>query len=79
MMRHWVKLVCAASLGAFAVLGASMDASAQNWVKKYDGVEYTSYNGLHAVRIDLDLVGVNITPKISVKRGHDAEEIRGDV
>ena len=43
------------------------EAHAQSWVKQLDGVEYATIDRVHAVRIDLDLVGVSIFPKVSAK------------
>ena len=52
-------------LGALSLLAFTGTASAQSWSKVLDGVEYTNYSGIHAVRIELDLVGVSITPLVS--------------
>ena len=43
------------------------DAQAQSWNPVLDGVEFTQYSNLSAVRIDLSLVGVSITPQVSKK------------
>ena len=49
------------------MLTSPTDAAAQSWSEKLDGVEYATVDRVHAVRIDLDLVGVSIFPKVSAK------------
>ena len=71
-MNHFcLKEICSKTivigLSTLSLLAFAGTASAQSWSKVLDGVEYTNYSGLHAVRIELDLVGVSITPLVSTK------------
>ncbi|MBO4351307.1 MAG: phosphodiester glycosidase family protein [Proteobacteria bacterium] len=54
-------------LGALSLLAFAGNASAQSWSKVLDGVEVTDYDGIQAARIEIDLIGVSITPKVSQK------------
>ncbi len=67
-MRKPVNIIFSASAVMAAILGFTGQAMAQNWEKVYDGVEYCYFeNELHVVRIDTDLIGVSIFPRVSAK------------
>ncbi len=67
-IRYWAAVILAGCgiLGT-GLCGHVQNGYAQNWENKYDGVDYTDFNGLRAVRIDLELVGVSIFPKVSAQ------------
>ena len=46
----------------------SSQANAQDWQKIYDGVDFVqNFDGVHAVRIETDLIGVSIIPHVTDK------------
>ena len=60
--------ILSVALAGITMLGAAQQASAQDWKKTYDGVEYCYLDKeLHAVRIETGLIGVSIFPLISKK------------
>ena len=71
MNRFFLNRICsqtiAFGIGALSLLAFAGSASAQSWSKVLDGVEVTEYDGIQAARIEIDLIGVSITPQVSQK------------
>ena len=71
MKRFGVKNICSKTIvlgmGVLGGLAFAGTASAQSWSKVLDGVEVTEYDGIQAARIEIDLIGVSITPHVSQK------------
>ena len=65
--RSIIRSLYLLSVGTLLSLGGASQAYAVDWTPVLDGVELTTYSNVHAVRIDVGLVGVSIQPRVSEK------------
>ncbi|MBO4349728.1 MAG: phosphodiester glycosidase family protein [Proteobacteria bacterium] len=65
--KHFLRSVTSLFVVA-AGMFLTTQAHAQNWEKIYDGVDFVkNFDGVHAVRVETDLIGVSIIPYVMDK------------